>query len=557
MHFRHFALLASALLALLPDSVTAQLARRRPTDYRRSGLEVVWMSHVELDRNRSETGEMQLQVVGMGSHQAYMQTSQPVFEVRSERGVRRFRGFDLGPGGQPIGAAEAERLAEKEMIRLNARGLKPELSSLRVPPTILYIQSSSGTLHSFDAETGKTIWAVIVGNPRYQSLAPAANDKYVATINGSTLYLLDRLTGEQIWERSMQHNPAIGPTMSRELVFAPSMNGKIEGHWLPREESEGIAESLKLERPTWYVQSDSQVTARMTTTPVTLSWPTHTGRVYVADLKEPEVVFRLRTGGAIYSSTVPVPPNRLAIASTDGYIYCIDETTGDLLWEYSTGEAIREPIVAFGDQVYAITEFGNLHCVSAVDGIKRWLATHMRHFISASSDRIYVMDHLDRTVALDQKSGGRVTQLSTGRFNVPLVNRKTDRLYLATRDGGIMCLREIDAEIPLLHQPIPQPEPKQDEAEARPARPARDEFSPPDIVQPDAGENPFAPGAEPFDDEPSEPATDDPFAPGADPFAPGADPFAPGADPFNVDNGPEDPTGTDNQPLPDDEDPFQ
>ncbi len=531
MRFRHHALLAGLLIALLADSTMGQLARRRPVDYRRSGLEVVWQSHVQLNRDRSSFGDVRLQVVGMSSHEAFMLASRPVFEVKSERGVRRFRAFDLDPAGRPIGAAEAERLAEKEMILLQARGLKPEMTSLGVPPTILYVQSSDGTLHAFDAETGQSIWAIIVGNPRYQTLAPAANDKYVATINGSKLHLLDRLTGEQIWARSLQRNPTIGPVISQDIVFAPSMAGKIEGHWLPKETTEEVAERLTLERPTWYFQGDSQVTAPMTVTANTLSWPTHSGRVYVAELGTPAVVFRMRTGDTIYSSTVPIPPNRLAIASTDGYIYLIDETSGDLIWEYSAGEGIREPIVSFGEHVYAITEFGNLHCVSIADGMRRWLATRMRHFVSASSDRLYVMDQLQRLVALDQRSGGRITQLSTGEFNTPFVNTQTDRIYLATRDGGLMCLRELQAEIPLLHQPIPQPEQEQEET-ARPATPPPDEFSPP--------ADDFA--------EPMEPDTeDDPFD-AADPFDPGDDPFGPGDEPDDaIDE--EDPFGTEEDPF--------
>ena len=108
--------------------------------------------------------------------------------------------------------------------------------------------------------------------------------------------------------------------------------------------------------------------------------------------------------------------------------------------------------------------------------------------------------------------------MSTGEFNLPLVNTKTDRLYLATRDGGIMCLREIESEIPLLHQPIPQPVEEDANDTARPVAPATDEFSPP---------------ADDFAD-PIEPEPDV----GEDPFD-GSDPFDPGGDPFDVGDEPE------------------
>ena len=63
------------------------------------------------------------------------------------------------------------------------------------------IVTDAGVLQALDANTGKTNWVTQFGNPNYPSVGPDANDKFVAVINGSTLYLLDRASGRIQGER--------------------------------------------------------------------------------------------------------------------------------------------------------------------------------------------------------------------------------------------------------------------------------------------------------------------------------------------------------------------
>ena len=126
----------------------------------------------------------------------------------------------------------------------------------------------------------------------------------------------------------------------------------------------------------------------------------------------------------------------------------------------------------------------------------------------------------------------------------PLVNAKTDRLYLGTRDGMLMCLETIGSEWPLIHLPLPEePQETPDDAQA-PRRPGgqlpadaagqgMDQDGPPD-------DDPFGGGF--FDEEP--PAADDepvPFDVGGE--EDGAD------DPADTGNEEDDPFDFDENPL--------
>ena len=85
----------------------------------------------------------------------------------------------------------------------------------------LFALTDRGGLHAIDAETGRTHWTTQAGRPEHPSLAPAANDKYVAVVNGSRIYIIDRVTGRAVWDRPLGDAPGAGPVLTDTLI-APS-----------------------------------------------------------------------------------------------------------------------------------------------------------------------------------------------------------------------------------------------------------------------------------------------------------------------------------------------
>lgn len=472
----------AALLAAFLSAPSAH-AQYRPrildeSQYRRLGLELVWTSQVQLDASRTEVAQLSLQVVGRDSYESLQQNSYEVVEVRyGDDRVRRFSENDAGRDGQPMGNAEARRLAEKLMIQLEARGFTPKMEVKRVPFTVLYAQSSGGTLHALDAETGQTLWAVGIGNPRYPNQRPAANDKYVATISGSRLFVLDRLTGEPVWDRLLRQTPTMGPALSSSMVFVPGLKGQVEGYYLPTEESDNRG------RPAWIYNSGARISARPAATDDTVSWATTDGVMFVAAVEGPRMMYRRQTAGPIFGQAAFLPPDQLVIASTDGYVTAINELDGDLQWTFSTGYAMFQTPLALPDHVYAVSRLGNMFCIDSKEGTELWVTPGIEEVIASSTQRVYVRDNVGRLVALDKRTGAKLAGIPTGGFGMSLANNVTDRIYLVSNTGVIQCLREIDSSFPIVHRPLPT-EPQEDEgtpasrrsrqpAEQEPAAPAR------------------------------------------------------------------------------------
>lgn len=414
------------------------------------GLEQVWTNQIRVDAARSTMGSIALQVVGMDSYENLQQTSQVVYELTVDGRSRLFRENDLDATGQAIGRAEAERLAEKQKILWEARGAKPTLTMRTIPKQVLYVVTGRGTLHAMDAESGRTLWAVNVGDPRRPTLAPTANDSYVAVINGSTLIILDRNSGSPVWERPLHRSPAVGPKMSTTHVFIAGIDGSMAGYELPS------AESDNRNRKPWLYPSSDSIQKSPLITPTTVSWVTEAGRVQVATLSGTVLQYRYQSPSPIHGGVAYMPPSTLVVAAQNGYLTAMNETTGRIEWDYSTGDPIHKTPFVTDTVTLAITNRDQLVAVANKDGAYQWTSEGVAKVVAASSKRIYALDHFGNLIVLDKATGSQLGKLPIGGSDLSISNVLTDRIYLATSLGTLICLRETGAVYPTIFMPLPK-----------------------------------------------------------------------------------------------------
>jgi outer membrane protein assembly factor BamB len=386
----------------------------------------------------------------------------------------------------------------------------------------LTVLTSAGVVHEFNALTGETLWIAPVGNPDYPSLGPAASDKYVAVMNGSTLYVLRIKDGKPVLDREVGGGPGAAPAVADEYVFVPLVNGRIEGY--PLNQGNPAPQDV---RNKWYYQSYGRAMVAPLATAKSFAWSTEKGHFCVGDSQLPAVRFRLESHSDIVAS--PAYHDPLFYAGTvSGELIALHETDGVRQWKFSTGYPIIRAPAAVGERVYVTNEEPTMHCVDAKNGHGLWEAPNLTQFAAASRQRVYGIDDLRALVVLDGKTGTLLDRMPTDGSASALVNDQTDRLYLISDDGLLQCLHEIGANEPYYHNPPPA-KPKPAEAVTEPvssSEPASsDESAPPaeeEIVAPpaEAGEdNPFGPSegdavepAEAPADEPADPpASDDEF----------------------------------------------
>lgn len=378
----------------------------------------------------------------------------------------------------------------------------------------LFVQTSRAQLQAIDAETGQTLWSVPVGNETYPCTSPGASADYVATTNGSTLYVIDRKTGREAWKKELPNVPGSGPAVTATHVFVPMVNGTLQGYELKK--PKGIP---------FIYKSFGRVLVAPVVTADTLGWTTEKGYMYLMKLADPEhlaVNFRLETNDKIESRPGHWTPFLYGV-SLDGYVYAVHEETGRIHWKYSTAEPIIEPPVAVNGKVYVCVENGGMFCLNGETGEDEWYAPGITQFVSASPSRVYASDRLGRLIILDGKTGARLDSMSLSGVANKLRNVQSDRIYLTTDQGVIQCLHEAELTEPTTYTPPPlkkeKPKTKQKKLAAEEGEEPAEEGAMPAEEAPAAEEdNPFGGGEDAVEEKPAEEGKDEKMEEDDNPF---------------------------------------
>ncbi|MEX0677446.1 MAG: PQQ-binding-like beta-propeller repeat protein [Pirellulales bacterium] len=378
----------------------------------------------------------------------------------------------------PQGAASRYGLTRAWYAQVGSPRVTGTLKHVNYDEGMLLVQSSRGMLTAIGAESGRTLWATQVG-PRDRSVTePAANDKHIVVLNGSTMYVVDRASGDIVWQRQVRGAPGAGPGVSRTHVFVPIITGLVEGYDLEK----------GADQTPWNYQSTGRVLSPPMTTDLTVSWTTESGHFYVADPAGGGIRYRLETRAEIHSRPASWSP-RLFAGSADGYVYAVNETGGSIAWEFPAGEAIYEPPVAIEDRVFVVTEFGGMYCLDADSGQPLWHAGNVSQFVAASPSRVYACNRVGSLSILDIGGGALLGTMPLNGITTKVVNSRSDRIFLVDDACVIQCLHETQLTSPVVYTP-PAP-PEKPEVKLKPRDPKAPEKAPADSFDQPPAEDAF------------------------------------------------------------------
>jgi hypothetical protein len=377
---------------------------------------------------------------------------------------------------------------------------------------VLYAQSNRATLEAIDAETGQKLWTKMIGQAIHPSVPPTASRDLVATINGSTLYVLNRYNGDILYQTVIDGAPGGGPGLSNKRAYVPLVSGMILAYRLEpvadaakelgkidlhagdmsEEEKKDAAKKAEEERRENIRLRQDYVpplaygsTGRVLVRPLVMSqtrdeefitWVTDRGYLYVGRVDHRSTdtfggVYRFSTHGTFTSSPAYLPPEQKKLSekgmiyagSSDGHVYAVQERDGELQWKFGTSDPVLDSPVVIEDRVYVTTELGGIFCLNAKTGKQIWWAPDVLHFVAAGKQRLYVADKLGQLRILDSRNGAMLDTLPTIAMPIKVNNGQTDRIYLATEGGIIQCLREVELVNPVVynesHKPLPEEEP--------------------------------------------------------------------------------------------------
>lgn len=474
------------------------------TEARRYGLERMWFTQVRLDPARARLTDLTYFVSATQSY--------TVFEVHYGDRKRTFSERDTDRFGDLIGKEGAEKAAKAFIEELKLHEIEGAVKTISVPEITIYAVSDRAVLHAIDAETGRTRWATVVGNRDYPVERPGVNEDYVATLNGSTLHLLKRATGETAWIRTVESVVSAGPALTNDHVIVPTFSGNVESY--------DIDETRTL--PDIY-RSNGRVLVQPVAMPASIVWPTDRGFLYVARIGKKSLRYRMECKQPIVSQPAYASPKKILATAVDGYVYCLNEQSGQELWRFPSGEPISSSPVPVADVVYVVTDRGSLFCLGLEDGLEKWSSPQVQRVLSVTKNHLYCLTVTGRISVMDAKTGGQIAVMGDNSLDVFYSNALTDRIIIGSTTGVLQCLRETELEWPLLHinlaeaeqarrpeikQGSSEPAPKEKPAAGAPAPAAADPFGAPAPGDAD----PFgAPAPAPEAAKPAAAKSDDPF----------------------------------------------
>lgn len=382
-------------------------------------------------------------------------------------------------------------------------------------PDTLFVQTERSTLFAIDAETGKMIWSKLVGNPDLVSCKVGCNGQMVAVLNGSSLYLLNRINGRILWSRSFPGVPASGPVLSQRYAYVPLLDGCVVAHPVQKvaddsdsDKKQGddvqatsakiasasrlILEQGKLEPlicPSIYRIETQPVLIQNDATADRLAWVNKRG-MYVGAINntggnEFRLDYSLSTAMSFESSPTFVPSRfihpdeskresesaaeegpfaqnetvkdvpifgAILVASMSGQVNAIQAGSGSTLWEYHIGQPIVKPVVAIGTRAYVVSQFGLMICFDVQTGKKLWETRDVSQFVAQAKNHLYVLDTSGVNVStLRVSDGRRIDRLPISGYAKVVCNSKTDRLFLVSPTGLVQSLRQRGVDEPIRH----------------------------------------------------------------------------------------------------------
>jgi eukaryotic-like serine/threonine-protein kinase len=234
----------------------------------------------------------------------------------------------------------------------------------------VYVNSAEYSLSCFDASTGANIWNFPVVSYAYSAPAVVNGRVYVGSVNG-VFYCLDASRGSQVWNYSTGDSFDSSPTVINDLVYVESPNG--DTYCLDATSGNRV----------WNFSIGS--TASGSSPAVSGDYVymgNEGGGVFCLDASNGGVVWNVTVGGAVGS---PAFSNGYVyLGSTDGNVYCLNASDGTKVWNYTTeynsngpshnyhwGNAVSDPAVAYG-KVYVGSSDFLVYCLDASSGNQIW-----------------------------------------------------------------------------------------------------------------------------------------------------------------------------------------
>ncbi len=332
---------------------------------------------------------------------------------------------------------------------------------------LVFAQTNAGSFFAFNAESGRLLWAAQLGAGSTEAQPATANSYAVFASDGFALHALDRKTGHELWKSNLGSLATSSTGANEDRAFVGLENGKLiafNPRFIPSQRANTPQFGRTAGTTAWNWTTNAKITARPVPGGRVVAFASQDGKLYVAvddkgDRDKPSVLFRWPASAPIVGSMATYGTRTLLVPASDGIISAVDLFNGKVSWSHATGASIvQEPLVG-QKLLFVINAGGALTALDLDTGEVRWVLTSgADQLLSVGAKRVYlrtrdrdlvIVGRLDGSHLFDANATARRAGLNLRDYELALTNRENDRIYLATRSGLLLSLRESGQTRPL------------------------------------------------------------------------------------------------------------
>lgn len=317
-----------------------------------------------------------------------------------------------------------------------------------------YVQASVGTISAFDINTGAKKWAVQLGHRDRASHPAVSNEELVLVSSGMQLYALNKATGQSQWAIQLPAHPSTSPALDDERIYVGALDGSMYAFDLRK-----IRELYDEQRLpewshhtiAWRYQADGEITTPAVVTNRVVNFASRRGSLYAVAATNRKLVFQFEVDRSI-SAPMAASGRLLYVASEDYTFYALNIETGRVIWEFASGLPVRAKPAVINDDLYVTPLRGGMYSLKAASGARTWWNPDATQFLAATTERVFASDKLGNVLILSRATGRTIGTLPLRTYNVRYSNDRTDRLFLATEGGRVICVHDEGRDFPQFHR---------------------------------------------------------------------------------------------------------
>lgn len=355
----------------------------------------------------------------------------------------------------------------------------------------IYLQTSAGVVTAINAENGRILWSSQVGVNDDNSRAAVSNSKILLICTGPVVQGLDKFTGDELFSYRLPAQPSASPGMDDSSFYLPMIDGSVGAfsiRTLKHYERYGALPAGVPRAMAWRYICNETIRFAPVVGEQSIAFGTDLGNIHAASTSSGALAGRPRFE-ILTKSSVTAPMTYTTRASEEliisvsenNRVFCLNlNNNGKLLWTYAMGRRVTQPMPVFGESVFVVTDGEGMWQLSVVtgqpvrllsDSEEYWNVPDVNKLLAVSKEKVYVLDNANRVLSVKRSTGEVEANVSTADYSIQIRNSLTDRLYLATATGRVICLAEKGSAFATYHQhperqPIMPDVPNQDPAAA-------------------------------------------------------------------------------------------